>query len=299
MLDVSDKQEELIARLSQEFSVPVANGYIVKVEPLSANIISFAVYEALNEVPNSKVLPKPDAIEKVARAIAKFISVDYYSVLVTRQVLKSKLGIPNKDKARVIEFAMEGNLYTVKSASSELTERLLELGVSKAARRIIDALWDEKEIYSIDGIVNFRLPHMLDNITVQIANALELLANEKDTWEFLNFTKTQLLGQKPLKDEVHVVIDDDENILVLDKEMTELSVFNHEVIGEFEVDGTEQIHDIMIGVLICFVPKQIIVHNPYDSSLLDEVTYKMILEVFSHVVRECEDCGKCEITGLV
>lgn len=294
MFKVNDP-ETFTKRLMEEFSIPIRHGYTVVCETTHTDILSFVVSE---ESPTriTHMLPREVILNYVGIALAKFIAFDFYPTLVRNQLKKSKLRIAPKDLARVAELVISQSPY--EANGGVLNGVGVQLGLSRIAAKMVLALDMERELYFVQGMIDFRLKHLTTYINTSIASALDRLQQEKDEWEFLTMVKQLVSSQKSTKEEVHIVVNEDEEALIFDRDGFGINAEDLYLDEGLEFNEYNELLDILVSTLMCYSPKKVVIHNPYKIDLSYNLSYKMTLEVFSNTVVECQDCERCEMSEI-
>ncbi|WP_300379301.1 putative sporulation protein YtxC [Clostridium sp.] len=157
--------------------------------------------------------------------------------------------------------------------------------------KIKDFLEENAEI-NINGFIRFRMKELREEIEEVINKIIENYMVEKEYKEFVKLLKYFVDIQESKIDEMHIIIKEDGNYLIKDKNGDDLFVEFMKELVESKIDTDAKMEDILISGLITNAPKELIIHG--RENCLNKEFLNTIDSVFENRVNYCKKCNLCK-----
>ncbi len=150
----------------------------------------------------------------------------------------------------------------------------------------------------LEGFVNFRLKFLITYMEKALEKSLEDFFIQKEYKEFIKILQYFVDAQQPRIDLVNVVINNEKNHQLYDKNKKIIKNDFLEEIAEVMSDNNMNYEDLLISSLITIAPKQVVIHVT-DKSLEDMEVIKTIKNVFVNRVEMCQGCDLCSLQANI
>jgi putative sporulation protein YtxC len=149
---------------------------------------------------------------------------------------------------------------------------------------------DSNRYLNLHGLVIFRLRNWLEFLRRQVDRAVEDYLLEKEYQEFIKLLKYFVALQEPKIHQIHVTLDKDGDILLLDQSMQPVERGQQSI----QWDGYESItdgEDHLVSLLITAAPHRVILHKQVYT--LYPKAVDTLKHVFENRVTLCKRCKLC------
>lgn len=225
-----------------------------------------------------------------------------------------KIVIENYRKKEMFEFLTDNYFFLKQSEILEVEDEAMKVlncedvneregsiyclnRITSIVNKIHECISEKQEI-NIDGFLTFRMRKLRKDIEEIIDKVIEMYMVEKEYNEFVKLLKYFVEIQECKIDEVNIIINEDNNYVVEDKEGKNLyKDFLKELTGD-EKDYEVNIEDILISGLITSSPKIILIHGKENCN--NKEFLETIKNVFGDKVKYCDKCDECvEIKNII
>ena len=158
---------------------------------------------------------------------------------------------------------------------------------NSAIEKIVECIKDNREI-NIKGFITFRMKEIRDELESIIDRVVEKYMVDKEYNEFIKLLKYFVDIAECKIDEVHIVIDRDNNYTVFNKYGEDIMDSFLNDLGDSKFSGTINTDDMIISGLITNAPNKIVIYgvqNCINKELIDTIK-----KVFSERVEFCSTC---------
>ncbi|AGF56379.1 putative sporulation protein YtxC [Clostridium saccharoperbutylacetonicum] len=201
-----------------------------------------------------------------------------------------KIVIDNYRKKEMLEFLTDNFFFLKQSEIFEVEDKILKIlkceektegensiyclnNINEMIEKIRDCISEKQEI-NIDGFITFRMRKLRIYIEKIIDNVVESYIAEKEYKEFIKLLKYFVEIQECKIEEINIVIDENNNYIVRDREGRNLY---YNFISDIKIEGSStdlNMEDILISGLITNAPKNINIYgkeNCDNKEFLDTI----------------------------
>ena len=157
--------------------------------------------------------------------------------------------------------------------------------------KIKEFLEENSEI-NINGFIRFRMKELREGIEEVINKVIENYMVEKEYKEFVKLLKYFVDIQESKIDEMHIIIKEDGNYLLKDKEGKNIFIDFMKELVESKIDTDAKMEDILISGLITNAPKKLVIHGKENCT--NKEFLNTINNVFENRVDYCNNCNLCK-----
>ena len=141
---------------------------------------------------------------------------------------------------------------------------------------------------SLEGFLNFRVAEYKRVVQMIISDAIEQLFAKEEYRQFIEIFKSYISYLEPQIDLIHIKPNSDGSFIFYNFKMERI-IFKIEETNPIEIFVTNQ--DMLMSILLTFVPKRIIWHDNPDIELENiKLTIEQIFDKRFSVCKGCELC---------
>ncbi len=200
-----------------------------------------------------------------------------------KRILKSKYQhLTEIDNKRILQKA-DNYLKTLNR--DEILDR--NRGRQKELIEIIYAYLTHHDLFCLEGFFRFRLKDYFQDLEESVDTAVDSYIVEQDYHEFIKLLRYFLDLQEPRMEEVHVIVKENCDFLILDEEKKILTRENLQRLM-FGLSHDLGYDDLLLSALITIAPKRVILHAFAKPELVDT-----IINVFQERIVFCHGCCLC------
>jgi len=152
--------------------------------------------------------------------------------------------------------------------------------------------FEMNEVLNIDGFVNFRMNHYINELNLMTDRAVEMFIAEREYNEFIKLLKYFVEIQECKIDAIHLIQQVcDGRYLILDSGKNKINNEYLDELREEMPDGEINYDDLLISTLITISPREIYIHNA--GNFRNRELLRTISSVFSDKIHFCSGCEIC------
>lgn len=229
---------------------------------------------------NKHRLDEANQLNYLAKLVQNII-LDYYMPKIIEDKLLDML----------IEYTQDDLKYLMAEINYILHDDLSFIEEKKKIREeLLDYLLENNTLI-LDGYLRFRsrsFDRLLDKIIDKIITDIQR-ENEYD--DFIEMLQYYLETQLPKIETIHVIINQDEFILLDDRKKPLESESINSLANEYENSDVSKA-DILVSSLIVLAPDRIVVHLKNDK---EKELMQILKRIFSHRLSFCYSCEICDL----
>lgn len=201
------------------------------------------------------------------------------------RMLKTKYNcLDEKDNQEITQnaYSFLNELHDNPNGDGKIAERY-----NRIFNEVSRYLENNSQLY-MEGFLRFRLKDYFQEVVEATEKAVDTFLMEKEYHEFIQLLRYFVEIQEPKIDEVHVLVQSDQEVYFLDETSQPVKPDQiHTVLNEF--DQEIEYEDWLLSALITIAPKKIILHITAESDMV-----QTILNVFEPRVIVCKGCNFCK-----
>jgi putative sporulation protein YtxC len=282
VLAVKHAFPELCRRLEERAFFFNKEGYSVNISKMTIDGWPHLFFAVQGQDGAASAQAAPFFRQQLAEALADYILEGAVPSYLEEMLDRQYFYFPNHERREII------NLSEKVWQKEREEEQSLRPGVSCRLKEMLE----RQDYLNIHGLVMFRLPEWRAALRRCLDQAVDDFLMEKEYQEFIKLLKYFVQLQEPKVYQVHVALDQQGNLVLLDQNYNYIEGPKQGADWE-ETAGDKD--DLLISTLITAAPQKIVLHRQVH------VQYPRATDTLKHVFEKrvslCRRCKICHETG--